>query len=175
VVVVGFETNLFITLALFLLKTFTEGRLIIMPKSKWFIGIFSLFFISMLLVACSSPSQKAWVEVSCDEFYDNHHVNSTLEVQAGETFEVKLCSNPSTGFQWSEESDISDISVLKQENHEFVSPESDPPPAPGTPGQQIWTFKALKKGSSTIYLEYSRPWEGGEKGEWTLTIDVTVK
>ncbi len=36
-------------------------------------------------------------------------------------------------------------------------------------------FKALKKGSSTIYLEYSRPWEGGEKGEWTCTVNVVVK
>ena len=67
------------------------------------------------------------------------------------------------------------MTVLKQENHEFVGPESEPPPPPGTPGQEIWTFEALKQGSSIIYLEYSRPWEGGEKGEWTLTVDVIVK
>jgi hypothetical protein len=28
----------------------------------------------------------------------------------------------------------------------------------------------------TIYtMEYSRPWEGGEKGEWTFTLTVIVK
>jgi inhibitor of cysteine peptidase len=131
--------------------------------------------VSMFLVACAAPSQKAWVEVSCDEFYDNHHINTMLEVQVGETFEVTLCSNPSTGFQWSENAQISDTAVLGQEDHKFIGSESEPPPPPGTPGQEVWTFKALKEGSSTIFFEYSRPWEGGEKGEWTCTVTVVVK
>jgi len=133
--------------------------------------------VSMLLVACAASGQKAWVEVICDDFYENNHFTSDqmLEVQAGETFEVKLCSNPTTGFQWSEEAQISDTAIAIQESHEFIGPESDPPPPPGTPGQEIWTFKALKQGSSTIFFEYSRPWEGGEKGEWTCTINVLVK
>ncbi len=134
--------------------------------------------VSMLLVACAAPAQpesKAWVEVSCDEFYDNHHISTMLEVQIGETFEVKLCSNPSTGFRWSEEAQISDPAVLQQEDHKFIGPESKSPPPPGTPGQEIWTFKTLKQGSSDIYLEYSRPWEGGKKGERTCTVNVVVK
>ncbi|MFC1930331.1 protease inhibitor I42 family protein [Chloroflexota bacterium] len=131
--------------------------------------------VSMLLVACAAPGQKAWVEVTCDEFTDNHHVNQTLEIQTGETFEVKLGSNPTTGFQWSKEAQISDSVVLKQEDHKFIGPESEPPPPPGTPGQEVWTFKGLKQGSGKIYLEYSRPWEGGEKGEWTCTVNVIVK
>ena len=45
----------------------------------------------------------------------------------------------------------------------------------GTPGQEVWTFEALKKGSSTVSLEYDRPWEGGEKGEWTFELTVVVK
>ena len=134
--------------------------------------------VMTLLVACAGPAQpssKAWVEVSCDEFYDNHQINTMLEVQAGEPFEVKLCSNPSTGFQWSEEAKISNPAVLQQEDHKFIGPESEPPPPPGTPGQEVWTFKVLKQGSSDIYLEYGRPWEGGEKGEWTCTVNVVVK
>ena len=139
--------------------------------------ILTIFVVSMLLVACAAPGQKAWVEVTCDDFYDNNHFKAapTLEVQAGETFEVKLCSNPTTGFQWSENAQISDPLVLQQENHKFIGPESEPPPPPGTPGQEVWTFKALKEGSSTIFFEYSRPWEGGEKGEWTCTVSVLVK
>ena len=149
-----------------------------MSKSKWLIGTLLIILTSILLVACTATNNQtpeAYVEITCDEFSNNNHFNQELEVRAGETFEVKLCSNPSTGFQWSEDSQISDTTILKQENHEFVGPESEPPPPPGTPGQEIWTFEALKQGSSTIYLEYSRPWEGGEKSEWTLTVDVTVK
>ncbi len=140
--------------------------------------ILAAIVVLILLAACAAPGQpesKAWVEVSCDEFYDNHQINTMLEVQVGETFEVNLCSNPSTGFRWSEEAQISDPAVLQQEDHKFIGPESKPPPPPGTPGQEVWTFKALKQGSSDIYLEYSRPWEGGEKGEWTCTVNVVVK
>ncbi|MFC2069025.1 protease inhibitor I42 family protein [Chloroflexota bacterium] len=133
--------------------------------------------VLMLLVVstgCSKPLSQVWVEVSCDEFYDNHHINTMLEVQIGETFEVKLCSNPTTGFQWSEIVPISNATILKQEDHKFIGAENEPPPPPGTSGQEIWTFKALKQGSSDIYLEYGRPWEGGEKGEWTCTVNVVV-
>ena len=136
--------------------------------------------ISMLLAACAAPAQpqpalQVWVETSCDEFYNDNHISKTVEVNAGDRLTVVLCSNPTTGFQWSEETQISDSSVLKQEVHEFVGPESEPPPPPGTPGLQAWTFQTLKPGSSTIYVEYSRPWEGGEKGEWTYTLEVVVK
>jgi len=48
-------------------------------------------------------------------------------------------------------------------------------PAPGTPGKEVWTFKTLKKGTTEVSMEYSRPWEGGEKAEWTFDLVVTVK
>jgi len=135
---------------------------------------------ALLLAACATPAQpasKAWVEVSCDEFYDDHHIDTRLEVQAGETFEVKVCSNPTTGFQWSETPENSDQTVLQQIAHEFIPPEdlAERPPPAGSPGKEVWTFKTLKKGTSTISFEYSRPWEGGEKGEWTCTVNVVVK
>jgi len=132
----------------------------------------------LVLITCTAPAQpdsKAWVEVSCDEFSGNHHINQTIEVKVGETVTVNLCSNPSTGFRWSEDAQISNSAILRQEDHKFVGPESEPPPPPGTPGQEVWTFNALEQGSSEIRLEYSQPWEGGGKGEWACTINVIVK
>ena len=129
--------------------------------------------ISLSLFACTS--KEVSLEISCDEFMENHHISKAVEVGVDDSFTLTLCSNPSTGFQWVEEAQISNAGVLRQEQHKFISPESDPPPPPGTPGQEVWIFKALKKGNSTISMEYSRPWEGGEKGEWTFTLNVTVK
>jgi inhibitor of cysteine peptidase len=142
--------------------------------------ILTTIVLSILLVACATPAQpqpalQVWVETYCDDFYNNHHISKTIEVNAGDRLTVVLCSNPTTGFRWSEDAQVSDSGVLKQEVHEFVGPESEPPPPPGTPGLEAWTFQTLKKGSSTVYMEYSRPWEGGEKGEWTFTLDVVVK
>ncbi|MFC1872695.1 protease inhibitor I42 family protein [Chloroflexota bacterium] len=152
-----------------------------MIKSKLLIGIVLLSLVSIGFSACASSTQPevsnhwVWVEKQCEEFQNNKHISDSIEINAGDTLVVVLCSNPTTGFQWSEDAQISDTTVLKQEVHEFTGPSSDPPPPPGTPGLESWRFQTLKPGTSTIFIEYSRPWEGGEKGEWTFTLDVTVK
>ena len=147
-------------------------------KSK-LIMVGLMVIVALSLFACAAPAQPAglwvWAETYCDEFYDNQHISKTIEVNIGDTLVVVLCSNPTTGFQWTEEAQISDTGVIEQVNHEFVGPESEPPPPPGTPGLETWRFQTLKQGASTISLEYSRPWEGGEKAEWTYNLTVVVK
>jgi inhibitor of cysteine peptidase len=86
---------------------------------------------------------------------------------------VTLCSNPTTGFQWSENAEISNPQVIAQTEHKFLTPEEKN--IVGGAGQEVWTFSALEPGQTSVYLEYSRPWEGGEKGEWTFTLTVIVK
>jgi len=136
--------------------------------------ICTLIAILLLLGACSSATT---VEVSCDDFMAGNHITRHVEVSTGETFTVTLCSNASTGFQWAESAQVSDKGVLRQTSHEFIPPggKDDESPAPGTAGKQQWTFEALRKGTTEVSLEYSRPWEGGEKGEWTFTLTVVVK
>jgi len=131
--------------------------------------------ISLCLFACAPTPKQASVEVSCDDFMKDQHISKEVEVAVDGSLTVTLCSNPTTGFQWSEAAQISDQTILQQTGHQLVMPKAEPPPPPGTPGQEIWTFKALKEGTSTISMEYSRPWEGGEKGEWTFVLTAVVK
>ena len=131
-----------------------------------------LLFAGLFLASgCSSDGNT--IEVSCDEFMDQEDVSREILAACGETIEVTLCANPTTGFEW-EEAEISDTGVLRESSRTFVGPGSDPPPPPGSPGQEIWTFETMNQGSSTISIGYSRPWEGGEKGVWTFILDVTV-
>jgi len=130
--------------------------------------------ISLSLFACSPTPKQASVEVSCDDFMKLQHISEEVEVAVDGSLTVTLCSNPTTGFQW-ESPQITDQTVLEQVDHKLVMPESEPPPPPGTPGQEVWTFKALREGTSTISMEYSRPWEGGEKGAWKFDLTVVVK
>ena len=130
--------------------------------------------ISVSLMACSAPAKQASVEVSCDDFYKQADISQEIKVPADSSLTVTLCSNPTTGFQW-EEAQISDQTVLQQTDRKFVGPESEPPPPPGTPGQEVWTFQALKKGTSTVSVQYSRPWEGGEKGTWKFALTLIVE
>ena len=123
------------------------------------------------------PGQGAIIEITCDEFTNQQHITRTAELTHPGSLIVILCANPSTGFEWVEEADISNDDVVSQVEHNFVPPQPEgTTPAPvGAPGKDVWTFDSLKQGTSTISLEYSRPWEGGEKGEWTFTVEVTVK
>ena len=132
------------------------------------VGVLSLF-----LFACAPAAKQASVEVSCDDFSQQNHITKQVEVGAGGTLTVTLCSNQTTGFMWSETAQISDQSVLQQTDHRFVPPEAEG--VVGAAGKEVWTFNALKKGTSTVSVEYSRPWEGGEKGVWTFNLTVTVK
>jgi inhibitor of cysteine peptidase len=112
------------------------------------------------------------VKISIDDFTSQKNISKEIAVSAGDSFKVSLESNPTTGFSWPEQAQVNDTAVLKQMNHEYVEPDSE---LMGAPGQEVWTFKALKKGTATISMEYSRTWEGGEKAEWTFVLAVTVR
>jgi inhibitor of cysteine peptidase len=125
-------------------------------------------FTLLCLVGCSSGGSTAPSEVSVDESANGNEV----EIAVNGTLTVTLESNPTTGFQW-ELASISDQGVLEKQSNTFEEPEESG--TVGAPGKEVWVFKALKKGTSTISMEYSRPWEGGEKGAQTFTISVVVK
>jgi len=36
-------------------------------------------------------------------------------------------------------------------------------------------YLRIGKGMTTVSMEYSHPWEGGEKGEWTFSLTIIVK
>lgn len=88
------------------------------------------------------------ISISIDTFQNQPHIDAVMNAAVGEELTVTLGSNPTTGFRWSEFAEISDESVIKQVSHKFVGPGIDKPP--GTSGEEVWTFKALKKG--LLYL-----------------------
>lgn len=119
----------------------------------------------LCLFACSSAAPN---QVSVDESYSGGDVDIAIEG----LLTVTLESNATTGFQW-ELAGTTDPSVLEKLSNEYEAPEAVSPP--GTGGKEVWIFKAIKKGKSTISMEYSRPWEGGEKAAQTFTLTVVVK
>jgi predicted secreted protein len=62
--------------------------------------------------------------------------------------------------------------VVKEEDHDFNEPSGD---VVGAAGIDVWTFEVVEKGTTEIRMEYSQPWEGGLKAEWTYTITVNVE
>jgi len=121
--------------------------------------------ISLCLFACSQAPKQ----VAVDDSYSGKEV----ELGVGGSLTVTLESNATTGFQWTEQAVISNQTVLEQVNHQFEAPADTG--MVGAPGKEIWTFKALKKGKSTVSMEYSQAWEGGEKAAQTFDLTVVVK
>ena len=141
-------------------------------KSK-LIMVGLMVIVALSLLACAAPANEVSLEIPCDDFMKDKNLTWNVSgVSVGDSIKTTLCSNPTTGFKW-ELAGISDQTVLKQDGEaEFMPPAEA---IPGAGGKEIWTFKALKQGTSQISLEYSRPWEGGEKAEWTFDINVTVE
>jgi len=121
--------------------------------------------ILLSLCACSPATEQA----STDILYAWHQ---ETEIAVGDSLTVTLESNATTGFQW-ELAEISDQTVLAEVGHEYQAPEAGA--AVGAGGQEVWTFKALKKGKSTISMQYLRPWEEDVEPAQTFALTVVVK
>ena len=80
-------------------------------------------------------------------------------------------SNPTTGCSWIYQ--ISDESVIKLADDEYVQDKINDDLAVGVGGHEIFTFKALKKGKAVIALTYGQQWKGGDKDE-TKYVNVEV-
>jgi inhibitor of cysteine peptidase len=132
--------------------------------------VFTILASVLLLPACVVTSHDYTSEVSCDEFYADGNRSDEFTVEVGDKIRVELCSNPSTGFEWDYEMTVED--VLNEEDYDFQDPEGG---AIGAAGTEMWTFEAIETGSTVVQMEYSQPWEGGMKAEWTYNISVTVE
>jgi len=137
--------------------------------------IMCVFFIAPLIIGCQPAQSSPQVDISCDEFMSQKNIAKNINVSSGGSLAVSLCSNASTGFQWGEAAVISQTSVIKQKSHTSLGPPAQNEPVVGAPGKEVWMFDVVGKGTSTITFSYGRPWEGGEKGEWTLTLNVTAQ
>jgi predicted secreted protein len=80
-----------------------------------------------------------------------------VQLAIGQTHEISLESNASTGFTWLAHYDDK-ILELVEERYEQPSASSGQP-ALGAAGAQIFVFKGLTKGETAVTFEYMRPWE----------------
>ena len=88
-----------------------------------------------------------------------------IETGIGKKFEVSLKANPATGYRWEPHFDSNRISLVEQR---YKSEQK----RTGGAGLAIFTFKALKTGSTEIEMILKRPWEEGflEKEVFEIAI-----
>ena len=133
--------------------------------------LLTTIILVLTVVSCLVTSRDIHVDIPCDDFVESpSSMRNDFEIEIGDKIYIELCSNPTTGFEWAYE--MSSTTVVKEEDHDFDAPEGD---VPGASGIEKWTFEGIGKGTTTITMEYSQPWDGGIKGEWKYIITVVIE
>ena len=93
------------------------------------------------------------------------------QLKVGNTFQVTLQTNASTGFQWKVHEQSANIVLVKTETHS--APAQGNAPVVGAPSRQTWTFKAASAGNAAVHLVYVRPWQVTDVAEqWVCRVVI---
>jgi predicted secreted protein len=129
--------------------------------------LFLLLIIVMLaLTACNGKSTEA---PATDELVISEPGKS-IEVITGNEFKIIIESNASTGYHWEL------VGNLDENVVQFVVREyrADEPVMPGSGGRDVWVFKAIAAGETTITLGSYPPGEGQPVSQ-EVTFTIIVK
>jgi len=100
--------------------------------------------------------------------------DTSVTVKAGDTVQVKLRSNRTTGYSWAEIKDKTDAKVLKSDGGNYeVNPH--PEGMVGVGGVETFTFTAVAPGKTEIALGYARPWEKDKEPAQAFKVTVVVE
>ncbi|HPP62254.1 MAG TPA: protease inhibitor I42 family protein [Anaerolineales bacterium] len=127
--------------------------------------LFILLVLALTLAACGGkPAETSELPFNISE------AGKTIEVAAGNEFKIVIESNPSTGYHW----DL--VGALDESIVQFVSRDyrADEPAAPGSGGRDVWTFKAVAAGETTVTLGYFPPGVNGTAAQ-EVTFTIVVK
>jgi inhibitor of cysteine peptidase len=136
----------------------------------------ALVALSMLLLSgCSKPADTsggggsgtttgAVVVTKAD-------ADKTVIASPGQTLEVVLDANPSTGYTWTV---ASAPEFLKSEGEPVFASEGASG-AVGAGGKQTMTFSVTATGKGPLSLNYARPWETGVAPAETFKVEVESK
>lgn len=92
-----------------------------------------------------------------------------IEATGGETFDIVIEANPTTGYEWRL------VGALDETVVQFVAQDYKPdrPINEGSGGMDVWTFEAVAPGESEIVLGHYPP-DGSNVPERTVTFTVVV-
>jgi inhibitor of cysteine peptidase len=131
--------------------------------------------VSSAVLGCSTGSRAAsteTIEVSMDDVLKQSAITRDATLAVGDTLKVTLGSNHSTPYRWTADPKIGDSAILKQTSHVYAHSNTD---RMGAPGSEVWTFTALKGGTTTIVAGYASVVGSDTSPTCTFTANVTVK
>jgi len=145
----------------------------------YFIGLLTAI---TLLLAVASYSQETIKMATNDnsiqagatnisgETAEYSNSDEPIKVNAGQRFNIRMQSNPTTGYGW--RCSKADEKVVQFVTNVYIPPDSK---LVGAGGYEVWTFKAVGTGTANISMKYVRPWEKDQPPARTNVYAVIVK
>ncbi len=94
-----------------------------------------------------------------------------IQMKTGDTLQITLESNPTTGYQWTV-FDMDETILAQVGEAEYRSEGTQ---MAGAGGEEIFTFKALASGETVLSLGYHRDWEEGIAPVENFAVTVIVE
>jgi inhibitor of cysteine peptidase len=94
-----------------------------------------------------------------------------VNLKPGDTFEVRLEANPSTGYGWMVSAEKN--SIVRQKSMKFIR--GGVGDIAGAGGRNVWKFEGVKAGNQKLTFSYQRPWEKGVPAVKTVWYSVIVQ
>ena len=94
-----------------------------------------------------------------------------IQFKAGTSFTITLRANMSTGYQWQLAEPL-DETMLQLVGTEYIPYRTQ---RLGADGKQLFTFKALRPGETSIFFKYVREGEKDKPPEKEQTINISIK
>lgn len=126
--------------------------------------LFVLCAFALTLASCSSAGNEEPVRIT------EADAGSTVELHQGQTLEVALPGNPTTGYTW--EVVPGAESVLERQGEPAFEAESE---LLGAGGVMTLSFEANGQGEATLSLIYHRTFEPGVAPLQTFEVTVVVE
>jgi inhibitor of cysteine peptidase len=98
----------------------------------------------------------------------------TFTVKAGDTIQVTLSGNATTGYSWIATLGDKDAALLTQEGEPVYVEEAADEMVVGAGGTYTFTVKATAPGQATLKLVYQRSWES-EAPAQTFEVQITAE
>jgi predicted secreted protein len=101
------------------------------------------------------------------EFHESDAAEQQAQVPLGDSFEISLRENPTTGFRWKMHTGAQPVCSLTED-------EFQPGRLPGAGGIHRWRFLAAQAGETRITLSLERSWRQGAEPSKTFNLRVRV-
>ncbi|QQS28310.1 MAG: protease inhibitor I42 family protein [Sphingobacteriales bacterium] len=100
------------------------------------------------------------------------HTGQVAKLKVGDTLNLLLKSNPTTGYSWKI---VQLDSLTLQNTGEKYIPYSTEPNITGSGGNQWYSFKTIKHGNTKISIVYKRPWEKQTTDLPSFELDLEIE